>query len=521
MRHKLRLPYCGLTIVLSNPSRFDNHAKELISGTAGHFFQTKCLGERISRHACDIRTSDTIGEGILSGTRALLLLGDKAFNEWTNGNYRDYSINEQRGCPLKTNYAISTIASYYPQDAIDIQDYESRLNPQDEGGQEDDAREDEDEDDSEVKRKGRTRRTNYRFWLERDTKKIISRLSPSLNQSVIPSTGFERRIAPASEEVIAFLRSIKHEDNLYMDIETSVDGGYNLFCIGVSTDTSPVYVFPIFKWDGSLFYSAIACATIFRALAYAMGKACVVTHNGFGFDLLVLAWRYKLPFGHRHYDTMVAHHRVYPEVEKSLGHCLSLWTWEEYHKDEGCFNPRNMNDLVRLMEYNSKDVHGMRLIKAAIEKHATKIPGLRESIAQGMDTIYPYTLCSLAGINFDDIERQSLLTFNDRKMTQYLRWLELLKPKEYKPRILPTSSKSCVLFFHDFLNYDVVGRSRNISKKTGRPLNTPSLNEKNIYKLKLKYPENIMLDICIAYRRLKKMSGMLGFEPWDINKLPC
>jgi hypothetical protein len=161
----------------------------------------------------------------------------------------------------------------------------------------------------------------------------------------------------------------------------------------------------------------------------------------------------------------------------------------------------------------------MRLIKKEIDKYARKIPGLTESINQGMDTIYPYTLCSLSGIHFDNNRRNDIIVENDKLMTQYLRWLDILKGS-YKDRILPTSSISCVKYFHEYLNYDIVSRSRRISNKTGKQLNTPSLNEAAIYKLKLKYPQNIMLDICIAYRKKKKETGMLGFTDWDINRLP-
>lgn len=518
MRHKPRLPYSGLTVVLSNPSRFDKH--ELLSGMAGHFFQTKCLDEKISRHSVDIRTADTLEEGLLSGTKGLLLLGDNAFHKWTEGRYREYSLDEQRGCPLITKFNISTIASYFPQDCLDIQDYESKFNPTEIEGEASQEFESGEEDDSEVKKKGRTSRKNYSFWLERDTKKLLSKFDSRFKQHFISSSSFETRIAPSSEELCEWLKSIPENENLYLDIETSVDGGYNMFCIGLATETSDIYVTPIFKWDGILFYSLDSCTRIFKELSRTMSRCTVVTHNGFGFDLLVLAWRYHIVWGTKHYDTMIAMHRCFPEIEKSLGHGMSLWTDEEYHKDEGCFNPHNMNDLVRLMEYNAKDVHAMRLIKAAIDKYSADIPGLSESIAQGNRCVYPYTLTSLSGISFDEVERDAIIKENDRLMTQYLRWLEILKGKEYKTRVLPTSSKSCVMFFHDYLNYDVVARSRNISKRTGNPLNTPSLNEKALYKLKLKYPQNIMIDICIAYRRRKKESGMLGFEPWDINRLP-
>jgi hypothetical protein len=199
-----------------------------------------------------------------------------------------------------------------------------------------------------------------------------------------------------------------------------------------------------------------------------------------------------------------------------LGHCLSLWTWEPYHKDEGIFTPHDFKQYRQLLEYNGKDVAGMRLVKWAIDSYAKGVPGLEKSILQGNRCVYPYLLCSLNGMSFNEMARQAKLYENDKLMTHYLgmirRFTEHLK---YDGTLLPTSSPSCVKFFHSFLNYDVVARSRSISKKTGKPLNTPSLNEKAFWKLKLKYPDNALIDICVRYRQVKKDSGMLKFTPWD------
>jgi hypothetical protein len=524
MRHQPRLPYSGLTIVLSNPSR--NDKTELLTGIAGHYFQTQCLGETLSRHACDIRTSDTIGSGLIPGTRGLLLLGDRAFREWSSSDYKDYSINEQRGCPLLSKFTdVPAIASYFPQDSLDIIDHESRLNPQERNANgpndEDDSSEEDEDDEGSAKKKGRTKRSNYRFWLKQDTRKIIKGIRSEFHEYRSALLSYEIKLGCSSEEYLNFLRSIQPNENLYVDIETTVDGGYNMLCVGVSTETSPVYVIPIFNYNHNLFYSRDATARLLREIALAMDRCVTVMHNGYAFDLLVLAWRYGIGIGKQNYDTMIAGHRCFPEVEKSLGHMQSLWTWLPYHKDEGCFHPHSMDDQMRLWKYNAKDIHGMRIIKQSIDKYAKTIPGLAESITQGNSCVYPYTLASLSGIHYEEETLKSIIANNDRLMTQYLRWINLIKGKQYKERLLPTSSQSCVKFFHDYLNYAVVSRSRQISKKTGRPMNTPSLNEKALYKLKLKYPENILIDICIAYRRIKKETGMLGFEPWDMKALPC
>ena len=106
-------------------------------------------------------------------------------------------------------------------------------------------------------------------------------------------------------------------------------------------------------------------------------------------------------------------------------------------------------------------------------------------------------------------------------MNQLLRLTNIAtKEVGYKETLLPNSPKSCVKFFHEYLNYDVVARSQRISKITGRPLNTPSLDEKAMWKLKLKYPDNLLIDIAIKYRVTKKETSMLQFNPWNFYELP-
>lgn len=516
MRHKPSQSYCGLTIVLSNQSRFDQY--ELISGTAGHYFWTECL-HNLDRRQCDIRTSDTLGDSLLPSTRCLLLLGERALKEWTDGKYNDYTINEQRGSPLENRWKIPCISSYLPQDAMDIIDYEKKLNPLATNETEEET--DEDESEFETKRKGKTKRSNYRFWLKRDSEKVFSCLQgkvPTYTYGISKIKQTDFKIAPSSHEVINFLRQISSE-HLYLDIETSIDGGYNMWCIGLATDTSPVYVIPIFRYNGSLFYSDIPY--ILCELASAFRRNIVVCHNGFAFDLFILCWRYGIPFYWNNYDTLIAFHRCFPHADKSLGHLMSTLTWERYHKDLGCAMPCNAQQERDNWVYNAYDVAGTRLCKWAIDAYAKKIPGLSESIEQGNRTIYPYLLSSLAGIPFDDEVRASIIDDNDKMMMQLLGMVNMCtKEIGYKETLLPNSSQSCVRFFHDYLNYDVVARSQRISKKTGRPLNTPSLNEKAFWKLKLKYPDNILIDMCIKYRQVKKETSMLNFNPWNFYQLP-
>src|SRR6266849_3706714 len=130
MRHLPQSNYCGLTIVLSNPSRFDIKEGKLLSGYAGIYLEQDCLNPLgISKYECDIRTSDTKSEGLLNKTKSILLCGNRSFTEWPDKKYSSYSLGEQRGYLLESEFRIPLIATFSPQDCMDIKDYESKHNP--------------------------------------------------------------------------------------------------------------------------------------------------------------------------------------------------------------------------------------------------------------------------------------------------------------------------------------------------------------------------------------------------------
>ena len=120
-RHPPMIDYCGLTVIISNPSRFDT--KELISGQAGQYFQ-HCLGNEINRHSCDIRTIDC-KDKILDGTKVILLMGFRALEYLNKQN--EATLSQLRGSPYLVNN-IWHIATYHPQDVIDRKNYEAKLN---------------------------------------------------------------------------------------------------------------------------------------------------------------------------------------------------------------------------------------------------------------------------------------------------------------------------------------------------------------------------------------------------------
>lgn len=495
---------------MSQPSRFDT--RELISGVAGHFFNAECLYPLgFNRYQCDIRTR-FCKEPLLPNTKVVLLLGDMAMKDYLitkMPDLKDNHLGELRGSPYVID-GIVYIASYSPQDCVDPQDYETRLNPflkiaalngtlrkEIEGDAQPDA-----DPTADKRRHGITSRDNYRFWLKQDIKKCVNIIK---NDGKIPEAYASPNyiIYPSAATIIDTLSNVQ-EEFLDFDMETYSDL-FAITCFSYSIGDSPdVFIVPIYRHDYTLAYDKITICKILRALAQAILRNTLVAHNGSGFDYMVLSYRYHIPIN-RVWDSMIAAHRCYPEIEKSLGHQTSLWTYEPFHKDEINFAFGSSEQAHKLWAYCGKDVWTMKLIRKAILEYAKKRPGLNESLEQAMASIKPYLITSLFGIKYNEVKVAEIMSENDRLMNQYLRIIRLLSGRELNPGSPP----QCVDYFHKQLGYPVVGYGK--KKKDGTK--GPSLNEKNMLKLRLKV-NNPAIDFCLAYRQVAKESGSLKFIPW-------
>ncbi len=233
----------------------------------------------------------------------------------------------------------------------------------------------------------------------------------------------------------------------------------------------------------------------------------------------MLALKYKIAVGWNLFDTMISNHRIYPLIEKSLGHCISLHTWLPFHKDEGGGGYATDNQMINMLRYCGKDVYSMVIVHKKQMLHAAKIPGMTESIEQAMQSLYPYITTTLHGMLYDEEMVIEKIVENDQMMMQYLRCIKLLVGEDTLKKIrrsskkgMPGSNSQCVAYFHDELGYPVVARSKKTKK--------PSLDEKAMYKLALKH-YNPVIDFVLAYRRLSKETGSLKFTPWSIDCLTC
>jgi hypothetical protein len=514
LRTKPKLKYCGLTVILSNPSRFDKVS--LLCGSGGVLFN-QLLQPHYNVMQCDIRDLDC-KDDFVEGTKCILLLGEKAMHTFlpeSNGN----TLNEMRGSPFYYSN-IPTICSFLPQDAADIKNWEKDLNKQ--AAQEED--ESEDDEGGDEKSLSKTKRANYAFFLGRDILKCKNQLMHADRGSKWPSDiPVNYHIFPPSQTIIDILTNTKGK---YMgfDIETDYEE-QNLLCFSFSffdssTQTVEVYSVPTINNDYKPAYSAIPY--IIKALSIAFQNNTVVAHNGSGFDFLVMCYKYSLPIRQIE-DTMVMHHRCFPEIEQSLGHCVSLYTHQPFHKDSDSrayFTHQHMMDKLK---YCAKDVYTLVLIHKEITRYAKTIPGLTESIACANRSLYSYLVCSLTGIRYKEEKVKEMIEVNDKLMMQYLKmieiligptsWLEIKKAVKGKAKAFAGSNTQCCKYFHDMLGYVVL----RTSPKTGKP----SLAKQLIFKLALKYPDNPVLRLVIMYRETQKETSSLKFIPWkdDNNKI--
>lgn len=489
----------------------------LLKGKAGEFFINFCVGPDMAIEAChvfDVYDKDNIPD-FLPNTNCVLLLGEPARNHFLP-EYKNYSVSTQRGSVLSGDLSRSGpifISSFTPQDTFDTKPWEALKNPLLCGanqcgmageGQEVGNENSEDSDTTD-KNLGKTSPANYAFWLQKDTKKAI-KLTRFKEETLTKYGQVKYDIYHPMDEVIDFLHSL---DGTTFGLDIETDSELNINTVGFG-NVHRVCVVPLIDHEYRTCYSPLQIGRFFRELqrVFRNPKTKVVIHNSL-FDLFVLAETLNIHPPLQVFDTMLAQHRISPETEKSLGHCSSLYTVLPYHKDEGVFQPSSRIQSESLWSYNGKDVYSMMIIFHEQMEIINLNPGLASSVALANDMIRPYLFNSLLGIRIDRQEIQKIINENERKIIQYQRIIDLITGPGFK--LLPTSPKACVTYFHELLRYKVVSKNED----TGRP----SLASENLYKLKLLYPKNILIDFCIAYRQLKKENGSLKFTLWTPKKL--
>jgi hypothetical protein len=444
----------------------------LAEGSVWEWFQKEVL-KNTKYTVYDIDTTD------VKFHDRVLLLGDKAARLYLGP---DTNIFTHRGTVSYIHNKIPTVCTFNLDEAYNFKATAKEL---------------ETRDDTFSKDRGSTSRKNHLFWIRADTEKLIGDIKPQ-------DTGIRVFTCPDLKMLCGHLSKLNNA-RIYLDSETDMETD-TLDCIGFSVDDSPkVFVVPCYRWNGKLAYPPKELYRFLATLMSALLRNQVIIHNCM-YDLIWLATHLRLPFGADIYDTMVAHKRILPEIEKSLGHCISLYTFQPYHKDEHQL-ARSAQSEAKLWQYNAKDVYAMRLVHKGQLAWAARHRGMLESIKQANASLYPYLLATLRGLRVDIGRLAAAKMASDRRIKQIKRIiLILIGDKAFNP----DSPTQLVKYFHTKLAYKVMGRS----KTTGNP----SLGGKALYQLALKY-DNPLIPAILYYREIVKERGMYNFcnlqYPWD------
>lgn len=488
------LKYAGLTLILSHPGRFDK--LKLIDGYAGR--EVDDALRPLSRHCVEIRTMSCKAP-LREGTKVVLLCGETCLPHYLGE--LPSRINQLRGSPYERN-GIIYIPTYHTQDAYDRQEYETRLNPalNAHAATHEEIFDDEaEESDSAVKGKGRTSRSNYGFWLRQDIQKAVRICKQGLHRN---SCTYVLR-API-ELLLQSIRSLWGK-RVYFDIET-IWGTDQMSCFSVSADAHTVTSVSLINYSGTLTYGSVGTRRILRELAGLFAKCQqLVVHNA-QFDLFILAYKYRIapPAWNKIEDTMLMHARTYVGVEKSLGHCVTLYTDQPYHKDEGIFNPQTYDQETALLTYNAKDVETLALVHSGILEHG-KRTGTLTSQTQANECLRAYLGMSLRGIALDN---DALCAHIDalRKRAEWFESKVLSRLAGFD--LNPRSPKQVAAYLYDMLK---LPRPKGNASPTGKG---------TLYKLMQRH-DIPALRMILYLRRLSKDAGTLSFPQWKDARATC
>jgi len=147
---------------------------------------------------------------------------------------------------------------------------------------------------------------------------------------------------------------------LSFDIETRLGakGTWYIDCLAFSSTPTEAYCIPLMRWDRTPYWPDISEESlIWREIAATLNLEGVryVTQNGCAFDQWQLRRHgIKLHQMNKGFDTFSAHSLLAPDLPHDLAFLVSIYTDEEYYKDESGQAEYTRDDNIRWI-YNCKD----------------------------------------------------------------------------------------------------------------------------------------------------------------------
>lgn len=160
-------------------------------------------------------------------------------------------------------------------------------------------------------------------------------------------------INPTASEALKYIYKIQNEKKPFaLDIETM---GNEMCCVGLANDIHEGICIN-FRDQHTNRYTIQEEKNIRVALCRLLTdpNSKIITQNG-SFDDSWLGYKDRFPIFKCYFDTLLAHHTLYPRLPHNLGFLTSVYTMHPFYKDEGKTWKEGGN-INQYWEYNVKDV---------------------------------------------------------------------------------------------------------------------------------------------------------------------
>lgn len=298
-------------------------------------------------------------------------------------------------------------------------------------------------------------------------------------------------IDPHLDDAVGFLDSLG--DPVSVDIETR---GQDVVCVGLSDSPDRAICIPFVNGrlsDVDLVYLWRRLDTIFRTRG--------IIGQNIQFDVSRLE-RLGFYIEHIAFDTMLAHHLLYPEFPHNLGFITSIYTEEPYYKDE-----IESDTLEGFWRYNCKDAattyEAYIGLKAELEE-ANQLDYFRSNV---LGLLRPVMRMQDRGLYVD----HQVLTSTRRRMELEIEYLQLQLDQEVGFPCNVRSTRDLRFLLYDVLKCSTVKRT---------PKGDASTDEETLRKLAYSGQANAstvqrILDI---RERRTLVSGFLSIATGEDNR---
>jgi uracil-DNA glycosylase family 4 len=290
-------------------------------------------------------------------------------------------------------------------------------------------------------------------------------------------------INPTLKQAVEYIDNLG--DPLSVDIETI--GFETIDCVGISDHPERAICIPFI--GGCL--TASELAYVWRRL-YRLFLSRGIIGQNIQFDLTRLE-RYGFRFPRIHFDTMLAHHLLYPEFDHDLGFITSIYTNEPYYKHE---------IRTSRWEYNCKDAaFTYEAYEGLLQelKQANQLDYFNEHV---MSLIRPIMQMQDAGFVID----QPALSATRRRLELERDYLQLLLEKEVGFPINVRSGPDLRRLLYDDLRLPV--------KKRTKKAQAPATDEELIRSLMFSHSEHasVLKNVLDVRERRTMLSGFLNLS---------